>query len=428
MKNLIWLILILFPLFGFAMGNPFRPSYHLTPHAVGVNHQDCSEKYQSGSHSQLLGKTYDPTCIYILKSTPVDIDPNCNYDDYRQTENYKNEVVRETTRGRYLSINKATATGLKFGLVDVEAFQKHFGSAYYNSTGQMEFELLLGKYCQKAVPKTPQSAFATHVDVPAQVISLWSEDYIKSRWNQHIKYLTQKFPDTDFITIIELNLKGAQIWDKLLTCANGDAELARNQYFTTQFSCDRGPELKNEIKGYIQSVKMFFSTSFMKPVEIKIKTEFDLLMAVTKKDTVVKSEYEPFPTFHPLFNQAIQQMLVDIYPVGSHDKVSLDFINNKLGLSSDRQSTTLLQVIAQINEFMPDGLPMYGLWPSASTTVHARIQNTRLQMFKLLSSNIKIENFDGIAFGAFRKLPQFYSDNKAKITDQIRELNRRYGL
>lgn len=430
MVKVVLSFVFLAPLFVSAMGNPFRPAYMVNPNPIGVN-EDCSFKYESGGYNRpdLFGKVYDTTCLYILKSAPISVGQDCQYDDYKQTGEYKKPLARMTTQTQFESANKEILTEIKYGLVNIQKFKEYFANIYQSPTGNLEYELLLGKYCQKATPTKAREAFSMNVDVPATIISFWDEEYIKSRWDQELESLTRKYPDTDFQSLVELNLHGAQLWKKMLTCAQGDAELARYQYFSTQFNCDGGQQLKEEIKNYVESVKIYFSTSFIKPLKIDMKYKFQVIDAVVNKDgSGVKANYDSFPTFHPLFIQAIEQMLVDIYPVGSNDQVRMEYSAKKLGINKDRPQSTLLQAISQLDHFMPNGLPPQGLWPSANFAVYSQVQRVRMQYLHELVDDIEIKNFDGLAFGSFTRLPEFYSTYRTKLADEVRLMNQRYGL
>ena len=421
--------ILLSPLFVSAMGNPFRPSYMINTNPIGVN-DDCSYQYESGGYNKpdLFGKVYDTTCLYILKSTPIQVGQACQYDDYKQTNEYKSQTTRVLTENQFEVLNKETLTTMKYGMFNIQKFQNYFFQIYQKPTGQLEYELLLGKYCQKAVPTNAREAFSMNVDVPANIISKWDKDYIQSRWDQELPTLTRKYPDTDFPSLIELNLQGEQIWNKMLACAQGDAELARYQYFSAQFNCAGGVELKEQIKNYVQSVRVYFATSFIKPLKIDIKYRYQLIEAINNKESAVKINYDSFPTFHPMFIQAIEQMLVDIYPVGSNDRVKMEYSAKKLGITKDRQESTLLQAISQIDHFMPNGLAPQGLWPSANISVWGQIQKVRMQYLHELVDDIEVKSFQGVAFGAFYKLPEFYGANKTKLADEVRAMSQRYGL
>jgi hypothetical protein len=204
--------------------------------------------------------------------------------------------------------------------------------------------------------------------------------------------------------------------------------LARRQYYRAQFSCDEGQALKEEIKNYVNSVRFFFSSSFIKPMKINVRTQFDLMFALMKRTGLYTPQYESLPTLHPLFSQVIQQILVEVFPAGSSDSVKNDFIAKRLGISKERPDSTFLQFIAQLDDFFPGGLSPMGLWPSANFSIYGQIQRTRMKLLAELAPDLKISSFNGLAFGAFMRLPEFYFENKSKLVDETRAMNQRYGV
>ena len=421
MKKLLVIgFVFLAPLLASAMGSRF-PS----PFPTGIQ-ANCKHTYEGGFGPE----TYDTMCLSLAKSTPIEVKADCHYDDYVQTEKYKDPIVRSNTEQSAKAARKAAFEFIKYGLTDVQKLQSYHINNYYNQpTGRLEQELMAGKYCQRAIPTNTQNAFAANVDVPASNISLWTEDYISSLWAQDLPKLRAKHPESDFTTLVELNLKGARIWNKMLECSNNNPELARQQYFNASFQCDSGKELKQEIKHYVESVKFFFSTSFMQAMEIKIKTNFELMQAIHNKEGIHQVNIANFPTFHPLFAQAFQQILVEIFPAGSRDTANVAFIEHKLGLTKDRQDSLLLRSISQMDDFRPDGIVPYGLWPSANYAIQVSIEQSRFRVLQShLDGKMTITKFKGMAFGAFQRLPDFYDNNSATLVDEMRAMNKRYGL
>jgi hypothetical protein len=427
LKNITLISFLTFPLSAFAMGDLFRPSYN--PYPVGVR-EDCSYKFQNSGGPAPLFTQFDVSCVKSLKSTPVVIDANCNYDDYQQSQDYKNLEIRKSTEESYNKLNKELGTLLKLVQVKIPELRTRFSKAYDNPTGQLEYEVLIGKYCQRGLPQTASQAFAMNIDVPASAISLWNEEYISSRWNQELKRLIQTYPGTDFPSLVELNIQGAQIWEKMLLCSGGDPELARYQYFTTEFNCANGSELKSEIQHYVLSVRFYFTTSFIKPLDFEntIKYKYQLIDALMGGRTEIQLNYESFPTFHPLFTQAINQILVELYPLGSKDSVNSQYFLDKLGLTDQSKATPFAQAVLQMDSIMPDGLYPQGLWPSANTAINFHLMAIRLGFLQEKISEITVNVYKAISFGPFLKLPDFYLSNRARLADEIRGMNKRYGL
>ena len=430
-------LFFLVPNLSFAMGMFYRPAMQsLFGTKTGINPKTCAFTYDG----QTLVQEYDPTCMAGKHSRPIDVSSDCNYDDYDRDSlykptpglNYVDPVLR--IHGEHAALNVTNAKiqsafqNLKLGIVKLEPFWQDFENSYKDPQGYLENELLLGKYCQRSTPTNTSQAFAINTDVPAQIISFWDQKYLKAQWKPILEPMKKQYPEFEIQEIYDMNLQAADLWDKVMKCSNQDPEASRFSYFTGEFNCPNGSELKEEIKNYVLSVRMQLTTAYKKPIEPTSKSGILLSYAISQGQAIYKNNYPSLPSYHPLYTQALLQIMVDVFPAGTHDKVSFEEIKKRLGVKSADECTLFLQNIGQLDDLQPEGLIPMGLWPTAGITAYTQVQTTRMKLMATLLKDITVTDFSDIYIIGFRKPAPFYTQNRAQFVDEIRKMNQRYGI
>lgn len=425
-------LLILAPTLAWSLGSPFRGLFGsnmyqpLFSQPIGIN-SDCSYKYRS-SDPQVMIRQFDAVCMTIQQSKPVEVSPTCTYSDYKPDQSFKDLHVRLQQKSHYIKTLEDSSKSFRFGAANLQAVQAIQAQSLTSPTGYLEFEVLVGRYCQRQVPQSAQNAFAANVDVPAEVISFWDEDYITYLWNEAMPTLRLRDRDVDYQSIADLNIYGARLWKKMLECSDNDPELARSNYFKAEFTtCADGDALKDQIKNYVGSVRSFFTTSLLAMPELKHKESYMVEHAISRQESLLKSRYESLPTYHPMFSQAILQILVDIYPVGRRDSKDIRDLGKRMN-ATEIEGSHMLAWIAQLDILSPFGMSPWGLWPSANLTVQARIQRVRMEMLQQVLKNLELKDFDDFAFGPYHRMPRWYHENQKDLPLEVRKLNQRYGM
>jgi hypothetical protein len=96
------------------------------------------------------------------------------------------------------------------------------------------------EYCHRANPQKPGGFFEMGYDVPASFLAGFSEPYIQSRW-KNVRFTVPAFIGSNAEIPSELfknlNVTAAQVWEEILKCAGGDADLGREMYRMGAFEC-----------------------------------------------------------------------------------------------------------------------------------------------------------------------------------------------
>jgi hypothetical protein len=113
-------------------------------------------------------------------------------------------------------------------------------------------------YCHKANPIEPNGFLQLGHDVPATFLKGFTEADALERWKDaHFEvpnFLGSKVEvPTELFTA--LNVNAAQSWERLLACANGDADRARELYRTGAFGCSEETLIRSRINDVRQSLR-----------------------------------------------------------------------------------------------------------------------------------------------------------------------------
>ena len=427
-----WILFFLVPQLSLAMGMFFRrgifdslSDYEMMGQKVGINKETCAYIYAS---DKSLFREYEMTCMAGKNSLPIEVSSDCNYDDYNRNNRYESIPVQLSLTNSLDAQIEKNFQELQYGVSRLQPVWDLLKSNYQNSTGYVDAELLLGKYCQRATPTTTANAFSMNTDVPAEIISFWDHKYLKNMWEPKLEYLKARYPEFEVQDIYDLNLQAADLWEKIMICADQNPEVARYSYFRGEFNCSNGLEIKDSIKNYVTSVRMQLTTSYKKPIELKTKSAALITYSISRGEKLYESRYTSLPSYHPLYTQALLQILVDIFPAGSSDRVSLQDYQRRIGIKDSQETTLFIQNLSQLDDLWPKGLLPMGLWPTAGFTAFSQVQSKRMKLITLILKDIQITEFQDLYIKGFRKPDPFYVKNRAQLVDEIRMMNQRYGI
>jgi hypothetical protein len=262
-------------------------------------------------------------------------------------------------------------------------------------------------YCHKNNPTRARGFLELGSDVPASFLAGFTTDDVLARWKD-VRFTNPEFLGskneipTGLLTL--LNVQAAQAWEKMLTCANGNADQAREMYRLGKFTCtDEGEilsllkEIRSSLPALAASLEVppFFDEDAMNRMETEINQKrSDLPNDWLEKDPegffrevnrlekarlqiadwrftksfsqlarMINDFLPKMPRLHPLLAQVmVEDLLTLVKPNESPGS-----LNQRFKEHPERRAY-LTQLVLWINAVEDRDCASFGLWPSASRT------------------------------------------------------------
>ena len=296
-----------------------------------------------------------------------------------------------------------------------------------NSGVDLESHAIRG-YCHRQNPNRREDVFELGYDVPAEFISLWTRAYIQYKWGGAAgdARLQEQYRENDIVGLYELNLSAADLWQKILTCARGDAESARRFYYEASYSCGEGAALLNEVSTFSQNVRNYYRTSFFRESSPVFTDTRDYVRRMQSRDSIVNLNIGEMPSYHPLFSQMSLEFLLEVLPIDR--RVSREDFEQEIATARNGVDSRTFTAIAKHLALLPKSVVNpSGLWPSAARTARGFVEYRSMQIAASLVEGGHAVWLGGIpTYVDHRRLPEFYSNFPGEIAQDFREIGRRY--
>jgi hypothetical protein len=340
-------------------------------------------------------------------------------------------------------------------------------------------------YCHRANPTQPKWFLDLGYDVPAEFLKGFTETDVLTRWKA-IPVVAKEFLGTKVEVPTELftslNVTAAQTWEKMLQCAGGDAELAREMYRTAAFDCADGELIRARIADLRSSLPALAATlqlavfadgsrveemirenrqkrdrlyidrvyhDFQRyTVELSKldKEEFALSDLRNKMETngliEVLEKYIPHvPRMHPLL---VQVMFEELLSFTSPDESARSAANR---LKNDNQQRIYMtQILLWIHSIEDRGCATMGLWPTANRVAAETLGDKTVEIKSYISGSKQkmVRNFNIVACPIDRmdyrsrngyataydvmRLADVYTQGRENVWRELREVRERYVL
>jgi hypothetical protein len=260
-------------------------------------------------------------------------------------------------------------------------------------------------YCHKVNPVRPSGFLEIGYDVPATFLTGFTEDDVIARWKD-VRLQSQEFLGSSWELPTEvlklLNVTAAQAWEKMLACAQGNPDRAREMYRSASFACAEESEILSKVGDLRASlpalaksleIAPFLDGTFVNRREREIKEQKAQLVGensgpdlerkrkelaqiqrqevqvwqwrnkMDERDlTALMEKYLPkLPRLHPLLAQVIFEEFLSLF---GPDESARE-IGSRFKKKRDQQAY-LAQLILWLNTIDDRGCAALGLWPSAN--------------------------------------------------------------
>jgi hypothetical protein len=240
--------------------------------------------------------------------------------------------------------------------------------------------------------------------------------------------LHTKFSENDLVSLYELNLKAARLWERALACYSRNAEAVREAYARASFACIAwpGPSLSLAFAEFRQDVRGYLATSFFRTPQLLVENRMDIaLRLLNRQPLIAVSNENNLPSIHPIFSQVILELQLELFPIS--ENISSERLATRLSSSGQDR---LFLVLAHFDYYFPGrGADHFGLWPAAARA--ARFWRF-YQMLGLLASetggHVRLRRPVGITTDIdHQRLPDFYLQNAQAIPVAMRDIGQRYN-
>jgi hypothetical protein len=279
-------------------------------------------------------------------------------------------------------------------------------------------------YCHRANPTEPKWFLQLGYDVPAAFLKGFTEADVLARW----KGVQFRVPDllgskvevpSELFT--SLNVTAAQTWEKILQCAGGDADLAREMYRTGVFGCSNEALIRSHLVDLRSSLPTLAASVEIAPFLDGTRVEefhqeiqrrrMDLMKLIDDHDIIryhleseklqrmdsqywdirmksasgdifeVLQKYLPsMPRMHPLLTQImVEEFLSLTTPDESPRTVANRFKKNRA------QQIYLLQLVLWLHSVEDRGCAAFGLWPSANRVAAETLSDKTIEIMNHLN-------------------------------------------
>ncbi len=240
----------------------------------------------------------------------------------------------------------------------------------------------------------PKRSFAIHADSIAppsasfiqysQAEPLWetlsfSPKFYKESWSSSPKNL-EIFKFADEPMIYALQMKGAELWEEIRSCAGFDPALARERYRQGDY-CPSQPELASKMQEYHSSVGSALATMVVNPNELELfhKTYWgDKALRVSALFTQIL--YEHFASASLFIETVDYDLLRNLQRKGWNNK-NLKDVRWRMRIADS--ATRLLSLFTL-------KCADHGFWPSFTSALHGS-ENAWFAMVAIVNPSVKIE-------------------------------------
>lgn len=205
----------------------------------------------------------------------------------------------------------------------------------------------------REIPQSVSEMFFSHADIPAEVISLWTPEYLLKQFAR-----AEAKDKIDLQAVYDLNIEAARLWTEILECADGDAERARLAYAGAAYNCDQygGTDLSERVIQLHAHVVSYVQTTNV-------------------AETVRRFQYADLDPdrgtleFHPLLMQVFEEVIAVWFPTEKNMGSMRQW--GRINTASDEvihATSNIMQLIPLLASYSANPI---GLWPNAIRGAHA---------------------------------------------------------
>ena len=286
-------------------------------------------------------------------------------------------------------------------------------------------------FCLRRWPQAINDIFTSGGDFPAEFAGLWSEEYLRYRWERSrsggMASLRNRFHENDIVSLYELNLRAARLWERALACYSRNAEAARAAYARADFSCRAGadPALASAVAEFRQDIRSYFATSFFRTPELLMTSRLDIAWRLTNgQPLMAEATQSHLPSIHPLFSQVVLELQMENFPI--EQRVRAEQLGARLSASGQDR---FFLALAQFDHYVvARGAHHFGLWPVGARAARFWAHYRLMGMIVAETAGM-VEQRSPVAIPTdidHQRLPDFYTQNAQAIAIAMREVGRRY--